>query len=111
MYLMPNKNIKRKVWIKKTLWSGLLWSFAFIELGLAHTANKVWFKRIGPSRYRVYINSTLPELKEFREYHVDFNSQKKAIKFYWEIVKGADFYPTSKKNNRYQTKPSVLDPW
>lgn len=69
----------------------------------------VWFKKMSPYRYRVFVNVTVPELKEFREYHVDFRSFKKAKDFYFKMVKGADFYPPEK--TKYQSTPNGPDPW
>lgn len=77
--------------------------------GLA--ANKVWFKVLAPGRYRVYVNVTIPELKQYREYHVDFRSFRKASAFFWELVKGADFYPPDKNRNRFQRTPEGYKPW
>lgn len=79
--------------------------------GLA--ANKVWFKTLAPGRYRVYVNVTIPELKQFREYHVDFRSYRKASAFFWQAVKGADFYPPNQKKTRYSTSPkdNAYSPW
>lgn len=87
---------------------GLMESRAY---GLA--ANKVWFKTLSPGRYRVYVNVTIPELKQFREYHVDFRSYRKASAFFWQAVKGADFYPPSQKKTRYSTTPksNAYRPW
>lgn len=75
--------------------------------GLA--ANKVWFKILAPGRYRVYVNVTIPELKQYREYHVDFRSYRRASDFFWKVAKGADFYPPRK--NQFQDKPDGYSPW
>lgn len=84
-----------------------LFSFSEVAQGLA--ANKVWFKVLAPGRYRVYVNVTIPELKQYREYHVDFRSYRKASDFFWKVAKGADFYPPRKK--RFQEKPGAYSPW
>ncbi len=76
----------------------------------AYTANKVWFE-FHPNKYRVVVNYTVPELKEFRQAYVEFVSKKKAEAFYWALVKGADFYPPDPKSQRYLANPSSPSPW
>ena len=76
----------------------------------AYTANKVWFEFRDNGRYRVYVNYTVPELKEFRESWIDFTKKKEAEKFYWALVRGGDFYPPSPDNSVFKrvVKPR---PW
>lgn len=77
----------------------------------AYTANKVAFEFLQNGQYRVTVNYTVPELKEFRESYVLFNRKKEAESFYWKLVRGADFYPDDPKLVRFippKTKPT---PW
>ena len=59
---------------------------------LAHSANKVWMELRANGRFRVWLNYTVPELKEKRESYVEFSSKKEAEKFFFDIVRGADFF-------------------
>ncbi len=77
----------------------------------AYTANKVAFEFLQNGQYRVTVNYTVPELKEFRESYVIFSKKKEAEAFYWKLVRGADFYPDDPKLVRFippKTKPT---PW
>ncbi len=77
----------------------------------AYTANKVAFEFLQNGQYRVTVNYTVPELKEFRESYVIFSRKKEAESFYWKLVRGADFYPDDPKLVRFippKTKPT---PW
>jgi len=91
--------------------------FLVLMLGLwsvnaeGYTANKVAFEFLQNGQYRVTVNYTVPELKEFRESYVLFNRKKEAESFYWKLVRGADFYPDDPKLVRFippKTKPT---PW
>lgn len=97
----------------RRLGAGLLLGLAMLlsEAAYGLAANKVWFKVLAPGRYRVYVNVTIPELKQFREYHIDFRSYRQASEFFWELVNGADFYPPSKNRNRFSKKPEGYKPW
>lgn len=77
----------------------------------AFTANKVWFEFRPNGAYRVYVNYTIPALKEMREAYVDFNKKKEAEVYYWDLVKGADFYLPDSKNHKFVDPPSESDPW
>ncbi len=77
----------------------------------AYTANKVWFEFRNNGRYRVYANYTVPALKEFREMYVDFTSKKKAEAFYWDLIRGADFYPPDPENRVFTSQPPQAEPW
>jgi hypothetical protein len=77
----------------------------------AYTANKVAFEFLQNGQYRVTVDYTVPELKEFRESYVIFNRKKEAQAFYWKLIRGADFYPDDPKLVRFippKTKPT---PW
>ena len=48
----------------------------------AYSANKVWFEFRPSGIYRVVVNYTVPEMKEFREAYVEFTSRKAAESFF-----------------------------
>jgi hypothetical protein len=77
----------------------------------AYTANKIWFETRPEGIYRVHVNYTVPELKEFREAYVEFTRKKDAERYYWDLVKGADFYPPDPKARRFVSEPLQPDPW
>lgn len=77
----------------------------------AFTANKVWFEFRPNGNYRVYVNYTIPALKEFREAYVDFTKKKEAEAYYWDLVKGADFYLPDSKNRQFVEPPTESEPW
>lgn len=88
----------------------------FVTLGNASTAfgyaaNKVWFEFRPRGGYRVFVNYTVPELKERREAYVDFAKKKDAEKLYWDLVRGADFYPPDPKARRFVSQPMAPEPW
>ena len=78
---------------------------------LAHTANKIWFEFRDDGRYRVYVNYTVPELKEFREAYVDFKNRRKAEAYYWHLVRGGDFHRGTPDTTHFHTPPVGPDPW
>lgn len=75
------------------------------------SANEVWFEFLANGRFRVKVNYTLPELKEFREAYVDFNSQKAAEAFYWHLVRGGDFHLKDPKTDHFHQVPQQPSPW
>ena len=77
----------------------------------AHSANMVWFEFRDDGRFRVYVQYTIPELKEFREAYIDFKSQKKAEAFYWHLVRGGDFHLGSPKAQHFHTPSLKPQPW
>ena len=77
----------------------------------AFTANKVWFDFLDRGQYRVTVNYTIPALKEFRESAVIFGKKSEAEKFYWALVRGADFYPEDPKLVRYVAPKLQPLPW
>ena len=78
---------------------------------LAYSANKIWFEARPDGIYRVHVNYTVPELKEFREAYVEFTKRKDAERYYWDLVKGADFYPPDPKARRFVSEPMSPEPW
>lgn len=77
----------------------------------AYTANKVWFEFRPSGVYRVYVGYTVPELKEFRESTVEFRKKKDAERFYWDLIRGADFYPPDPTARRFVAPALKPDPW
>jgi len=58
----------------------------------AYTANQVTFEFRSNGTYRVNLFYTVPALREFREASINFTNRQKAEKFYFDVVRGADFY-------------------
>jgi hypothetical protein len=77
----------------------------------AHSANMVWFEFMDDGRYKVIVGYTVPELKEFRESYVIFRSKQKAERYYWALVRGADFYPSNPESIRFQNPKLQPRPW
>lgn len=80
------------------------------EYAAAITANKVWFE-FHQSFYRVAFEYTSPELKEFRGGYADFKNKKEAEKFFWSLVRGADFQLGDPKLVSYPNQENKPDPW
>jgi hypothetical protein len=83
----------------------------FSSQAFAYTANKVWFEFKPHGGYRVYVNYTIPELKEYREAYVDFTRKKEAEKYYWELVRGAEFYPGDGPAREFKQQPLEPSAW
>jgi len=79
--------------------------------GFGYSANKVWMEFRDNGRFRVYVNYTVPELKEFREVWVEFAKKKEAESYYFDLVRGADFYMPESKYRSFQKKPAEPTPW
>ena len=78
---------------------------------VAYTANQVSFEFRPNGIYRVYLYYTVPALKQFRESVVEFTSRKKAEKFYYEVLRGADFYIDDKGTTQFINEPLAPSPW
>ncbi len=89
----------------------VLLSMALAAPAAAYTANKVWFEFRPSGIYRVYVSYTVPELKEFREAYTEFRVKKDAEAFYWDLVKGADFYLPAPGARRFLNQPLQPSPW
>ena len=81
------------------------------EQAWAYRANKVWFEFHPGAWYRVCVNYTVPELKEFREAYVEFKKRRDAERFYWDLIRGAEFYPPKPELRRFEQQPLSPDPW
>lgn len=77
----------------------------------AYTASKVWFEFRPSGIYRVFVNYTVPELKEVREAYVEFRQKKAAESFYWDLIRGAHFYPSDPGIRRFEAPPLDPTPW
>jgi hypothetical protein len=81
------------------------------DFAYAHMANKVWFEFRPNGRYRVHVNYTIPEMKEFREAQIEFTKRADAEKYYWDLVRGADFYLPNPASRQF-VKPALAPvPW
>lgn len=89
----------------------LIFSMIACSYALAYTASKVWFEFRPNGVYRVYVTYTVPELKEVRESYVQFTKKQEAEEFYWNLVRGADFYPRDPKATKFVNSPLKPDPW
>ena len=78
----------------------------------AYTANQVAFEFRPNGTYRVYLYYTVPALKEFREAAVEFSSRKKAESFYFEVLRGADFFiDENSATTQFVNEPLAPKPW
>lgn len=84
------------------------WLFPGVTFAL--TANRVWYE-IHPRVIRVYVSYTIPEIKETREAFSEFKDPKKASRFYWDLVRGAEFYLNSSERIRFKNPSGQPDPW
>lgn len=93
----------------------MLWIVGFwlvsTPVAQAFTANKVWFEFRSSGIFRVYVNYTIPDLKEFREAYAEFRSKKEAERFYWDLIRGADFYLPIPGDRRFASEPLRPEPW
>lgn len=99
-------------WFSRTLLvliAALIWLSA--ATADAYTANKVWFEFRPNGIYRVYVNYTVPALREFREAYAEFTSKKEAEAFYWDLVKGVDFFMPNPKARKFVENPQKPSPW
>lgn len=87
--------------------SSLFWH----EPARALTANQVAFEFRPNGKYRIYLYYTVPALKEFREAYIEFISRKKAEKFYFDVLRGADFYLEDPEQVTFVNKPLEPQPW
>jgi hypothetical protein len=78
---------------------------------LAYTANKVWVSRLINGTYRVTVEYTVPALQERRTAYTDFHSEQAASAYYWDLVRGADFYHDSPEARRFENPPAKPNPW
>ena len=77
----------------------------------AFTASKVWYEVLPTRVIRVHVGYTIPDLKEFRESYAEFYNKKEADAFYWDLLRGADFFPGDTAQRRFVQQPLQPDPW
>jgi hypothetical protein len=73
----------------------LLCTFVAWNSAMAHgfNADRVKILYVPADRvYRVTIRYTHVEVGEYREAHIDFKKRLEALKVYWDLVNGADFF-------------------
>jgi hypothetical protein len=80
-------------------------------MSYALTANKVWMEFRTNGRYRVFVNYTVPEQRQFREAYVDFSTKKEAESFFFDLVRGADFSIPNAADRVFTKAPLKADPW
>lgn len=85
--------------------------FLFSQRLLAYHANMMFFEFMQDGRYKVLVHYTIPELKEYRESYVIFNKKKEAERFYFALLRGADFYPSEPQAVRYIKPKLKPTPW
>jgi hypothetical protein len=109
-----SKSIVRQDWLRlglrRTVVVVVGW---YLSAGLAFglTANQVSFEFRPNGIYRVYLFYTIPALKELRESYVEFTTRKEAEKFYFDVLRGADFYLDDPKDVRFVNQPLEAQPW
>jgi len=77
----------------------------------AFTANKIWMEFRDNGRYRVYVNYTVPELREFREAYVEFSKKQEAERYYFDLLRGADFYVPDARSREFKNPEAKPEPW
>ncbi len=97
--------------VQRTIITCAILASFIATLAEAYTASRVWFEFHPGGKYRVVVKYTVPELKEFRESYVEFTNRKKAEKYYWDLVKGADFFPPKADERRFIQNPKSPLPW
>lgn len=94
---------------KNAIYSLIL--FLWPSMAMAYTANQVSFEFRPQGIYRVYLYYTAPALKEYREATVEFVSRQKAEKFYYDVLRGADFYINDQGKTEFTNEPLAPKPW
>jgi hypothetical protein len=84
---------------------------SFTPQALSATANQAMLEVTPKGFYRVRVQYTVPELKEFREAAVMFKSQTEAEEFYLKVIRGADFYLDSTQKIEFRNPPLEPQPW
>lgn len=74
------------------------------------TANRVWFE-FHPGFYRVYVEYTVPGIRQLRNAVAEFTSKKKAEAFYFKILRGGDFVLVDPTRITFPAPHSAPDPW
>lgn len=104
---MPKKNAFQSFLLPAICALAASWS----AIASAYTANQVAFEFRQNGTYRVYLYYTVPALKEFREASIDFSNRKKAEKFYFDVLNGADFYVDDQGQAEFVNDALEPSPW
>jgi hypothetical protein len=86
----------------------LLCSIFVQESAFAHgfNADRVKILYVPADRvYRITIRYTHVEVGEYREAHIDFKKRLDALKVYWDLVNGADFFLGDAKDSVHFHEP------
>lgn len=86
--------------------ASLLWG---ASLASAHGFNADRVKILyvpSDNMYRITIRYTNVEVGEFREAIVNYRSRSEALKIYWDLVNGADFFLGDVKNSIHFHEPA-----
>jgi len=84
---------------------------AWGQAASAYTANKIWLELRPNGRFRVNVDYTVPELKERRLAYVEFSHKKDADQYYFNLLRGADFYVPDAKEIEFKQPPLQPEPW
>jgi hypothetical protein len=85
--------------------------FFWVPTAFGFTANKVWMEFHDHGIYRVHVNYTVPALREFREAYVEFTQKKLAEAYYFDLLRGADFYLPDPAARKFKAQPLQAEPW
>lgn len=89
--------------------------FQITHSAFAHgfNANHVNIIRTTNGKYRIVIRYTHIEVGEYREAHIDFTNREEALKVYWDLAKGADFFLGNDAKNivHFHTEPPKNNPY
>jgi hypothetical protein len=77
----------------------------------AYTANQASFEFLATGAYRVNLYYTVPSLREFREASIEFGERKQAEKFYFDVIRGADFYVNAQGDVEFNNGQLTPNPW
>ncbi len=77
----------------------------------ALSANMVWFEFRPRGGYRVWVEYTVPSLKEKRIAYSDFDKKQDAEGVYFKLMQGADFYLPTQNKIQFQEKPTEFEAW
>jgi hypothetical protein len=92
-------------------WLFLFFGFLLAAPASAYTASKVTFEARPEGIYRVHVTYTVPSLKEVREAFVEFTRRSEAESYYFDLLRGADFYLSDPKRREFKVGPRQPTPW